>query len=148
MAKPTRKYFGVGLLVTLACLISAFAIITINACRDSEKGTRYFTFFDESVQGLSKDSEVKYQGVTVGRVEDIRIPPDKKIVAVTMLINPRDNLPKKVVAQLNMTGTAGLKFINLAPKRLDEPDLSPKITFATEYPIIPSKPSESLSGPQ
>jgi phospholipid/cholesterol/gamma-HCH transport system substrate-binding protein len=142
MAKQTRKYFIVGLFVTLAFLLTAAAIIWINASKYFEQGAVYITFFDESVQGLSKDSEVKYQGVAVGRVKDIRIAPDNKTVAVYMIINLRDDLPKKVVAQLNMAGITGLMFINLVPRQPDEPDLSPKITFATEYPVIPSKPSE------
>ena len=142
MAKKNRKYFVVGLFVTLAFLITAAAIVWINASKFFEKGSRYVTFFNESVQGLSKDSEVKYQGVTVGRVEEIRIAPDNKTVAVVMMINLKDNLPEKVVAQLNMAGITGLVFINLVPRTPGEPDLSPKITFATEYPVIPSKPSE------
>ncbi len=142
MAKQTRKYFVVGLFVTLAFLLTAVAIVWINASKYFEQGTRYVTFFNESVQGLNKDSEVKYQGVTVGRVEAIRIAPDNKTVAVIMLINLKDSLPEKVVAQLNMTGITGLMFVNLVPRQPDEPDLSPKITFATEYPVIPSKPSE------
>lgn len=142
MAQKTRKNFLLGLFVTMAFLLAAAAIIWINASRYFEKGTRYVTFFNESVQGLSKDSEVKYQGVTVGRVEEIRIAPDNKTVAVIMLINLRDNLPRKVVAQLNMAGITGLVFVNLVPRVPDEPDLSPKINFATEYPVIPSKPSE------
>jgi phospholipid/cholesterol/gamma-HCH transport system substrate-binding protein len=142
MAKPTHKYFVVGLFVTLAFLIAAFLIVWINASKFFEHGTRYVTFFNESVQGLSKDSEVKYQGVKVGRVEAIRIAPDNKTVAVYMLINLRGDLPKHVVAQLTMTGITGLMFINLVPRQPGEPNLSPPITFATEYPVIPSKPSE------
>ena len=116
MAKQTRKYFVVGLFVTLAFLLTAAAIVWINASKYFEQGTRYVTFFNESVQGLSKDSEVKYQGVTVGRVEAIRIAPDNKTVAVIMLINLKDSLPEKVVAQLNMAGITGLVFINLVPR--------------------------------
>jgi phospholipid/cholesterol/gamma-HCH transport system substrate-binding protein len=142
MAKQTRRYFVVGLFVTLAFLIAAFTIVWINASKYFEKGAVYVTFFNESVQGLSKDSEVKYQGVSVGRVKDIRIAPDNKTVAVYMTINLRDDLPKKVVAQLNMAGITGLMFVNLVPRMPGEPDLSPKVTFATEYPVIPSKPSE------
>lgn len=142
MAKQTRKYFVVGLFVTLSFLLAAGLIIWINASKYFETGKMYVTFFDESVQGLSKDSEVKYQGVKVGRVEEIRIAPDNKTVAVVMMINLRNDLPKRVVAQLNMTGITGLMFINLVPRKPGEPDLSPKITFATEYPVIPSKPSE------
>ncbi|MFZ2087444.1 MAG: MlaD family protein [Desulfobaccales bacterium] len=142
MAKPSGKYFIVGLFVTLAFLITAAVIIWVSASKFFEKGSVYVTFFNESVQGLSKDSEVKYQGVTVGRVQEIRIAPDNKTVAVYMMVNLRDDLPKKVVAQLNMAGITGMMFVNLVPRLAGEPDLSPKISFATEYPVIPSKPSE------
>jgi phospholipid/cholesterol/gamma-HCH transport system substrate-binding protein len=142
MAKPTRKYFVVGLFVTLAFLLAAFLIVWVNASKYFEQGSMYVTFFNESVQGLSKDSEVKYQGVKVGRVTDIRIAPDNKTVAVYMMINLRENLPQRVVAQLTMTGITGLMFVNLIPRQAGQPDLSPKITFATEYPVIPSQPSE------
>ena len=142
MAKKTRKYFVVGLFVTLALLIAATTIIWINASRYFEQGSMYVTFFNESVQGLSKDSEVKYQGVKVGRVTDIRIAPDNKTVAVYMMVNLRENLPQRVVAQLTVTGITGLMFVNLVPRQPGEENLSPKITFATEYPVIPSKPSE------
>jgi len=142
MAKKKRKYFVVGLFVTLAFLLAAFLIVWINASRYFEQGRMYVTFFNESVQGLSKDSEVKYQGVKVGRVTDIRIAPDNKTVAVYMMINLKDNLPQRVVAQLTMTGITGLMFVNLVPRQPDEANLSPKITFATEYPVIPSRPSE------
>jgi phospholipid/cholesterol/gamma-HCH transport system substrate-binding protein len=146
MAKKTRRYFIVGLFVTMGFLIATVAVIWISASKYFERGAMYVTFFDESVQGLSKDSEVKYQGVKVGRVEDIRIAPDNKTVAVYMMINlrdeKRDDLPERVVAQMGMTGITGLMFINLVPRQPDEPDLSPKIDFATEYPVIPSKPSE------
>lgn len=143
MAKKTRKNFIVGLFVALGLLIAAIAIIWINASRYFETGRRYVTFFDESVQGLSKDSEVKYLGFKVGRVEDISIAPDNKTVAVYMLIDLREkNLPEKVVAQLTMTGITGLMFVNLVPREPGEPDLSPKNNFITEYPVIPSKPSE------
>ena len=41
-----------------------------------QEGRKYVAFFDESVQGLQKDSAVKYRGVDIGRVEDIRVAPD------------------------------------------------------------------------
>jgi phospholipid/cholesterol/gamma-HCH transport system substrate-binding protein len=141
MAKPTRKYFVVGLFVTLAFLITAFLIVWVNASKYFEKGKHYVTFFNESVQGLSKDSEVKYQGVKVGRVEGIRIAPDNKTVAVYMLINLRGDLTKTVVAQLTMTGITGLMFVNLVPRQPSQ-QVSPPVSFATEYPVIPSMPSE------
>jgi phospholipid/cholesterol/gamma-HCH transport system substrate-binding protein len=142
MAKKTRRFFIVGLFVTVAFFLAVGLVIWISASKYFQAGETYVTFFSESVQGLSKDSEVKYQGVKVGLVDKIAIAPDNKTVAVYMTINLQDDLTKKVVAQLTMTGITGLMFINLEPRKPGEPDLSPKIEFATEYPVIPSKPSE------
>jgi phospholipid/cholesterol/gamma-HCH transport system substrate-binding protein len=142
MAKKPRKYFIVGLFVTVAFLISAATIIWINVSNFFEFGETYVSYFDESVQGITRGTEVRYQGVRVGRVEEVRIAPDNKTVGVYMLINLRDDLTRKVVAQLRMTGITGMMFVNLEPRRPGDPDLSPKIRFATEYPVIPSRPSE------
>jgi phospholipid/cholesterol/gamma-HCH transport system substrate-binding protein len=142
MAKKTRRFFIVGLFVTAGFLIAVAAVVWISASKYFQKGKTYVTFFSESVQGLNKDSEVKYQGVKVGLVDNITIAPDNKTVAVYMTINLEGDLSDQVVAQLTMTGITGLMFVNLEPKKPGEPDLSPKIEFATEYPVIPSKPSE------
>lgn len=142
MAKKTRRFFIVGLFVTAGFIIAVAAVIWISASKYFQTGKRYVTFFSESVQGLNKDSEVKYQGVKVGLVDNIAIAPDNKTVAVYMTINLEDDLTKKVTAQLTMTGITGLVFVNLEPRKPGEPDLSPKIEFATEYPVIPSKPSQ------
>jgi phospholipid/cholesterol/gamma-HCH transport system substrate-binding protein len=142
MAKKTRRFFIVGLFVTVGFLIAVGAVIWISASKYFQAGKTYVTFFGESVQGLNKDSEVKYQGVKVGIVDKIAIAPDNKTVAVYMTINLENDLTQKVVAQLTMTGITGLMFVNLQPRKPGAPDLSPKIEFATEYPVIPSKPSE------
>lgn len=142
MAKKTGRFFIVGLFVTVGFLIAVGAVIWIGASKYFLAGETYVTFFGESVQGLNKDSEVKYLGVKVGLVDKITIAPDNKTVAVYMTINLKDDLTRKVVAQLTMAGITGLVFVNLEPRKPGQPDLSPKIEFATEYPVIPSKPSE------
>jgi phospholipid/cholesterol/gamma-HCH transport system substrate-binding protein len=134
----------VGLFVTAGFLIAAGAVIWISASRFFQRGDLYVTFFDESVQGLQKDSEVKFQGVTVGTVETISIAPDNKTVQVLMTIDPAV-LPefnnKKVWAQIGMAGITGVMFINLVPRAPDDPEPEPP-PFVTEYPVIASRPSE------
>jgi phospholipid/cholesterol/gamma-HCH transport system substrate-binding protein len=100
------------------------------------------TYFDESVQGLQSDSAVKYRGVEVGRVEKILVAPDNALIEVIMKINLRGKLERDHVAQLKAAGITGIVFVELSRKGPREPDLSPKITFASEYPIISSKPSD------
>lgn len=142
MAGKTSK-FMVGLFVSLGIVITVVAIIWVGATKYFEKGNRYVTYFNESVQGLQKDSIVKYRGVEVGRVEQINVAPDNHLISVVMKINLKDeNLPRTTIAQLKMAGITGMVFIDLDRQKAGALDLSPKVTFPSEYPIIPSHPSE------
>jgi len=141
MARKTSKFL-VGLFIIAGSLIAAVAIIWVGAIRYFQAGKQYVTYFDESVQGLQKDSEVKYRGVTVGRVDDIRIAPDNRLIAVIMNISMREEAVKNLVAQLQLTGITGLVFVNLDLQKPEDLEITPKIDFVSEYPVIPSKPSE------
>jgi phospholipid/cholesterol/gamma-HCH transport system substrate-binding protein len=141
MAKKTSSFL-VGIFVIIGVALLAGAIIWIGVTGYFQPGTNYVTYLDESVQGLQKDSVVKYRGVDVGRVEAIRIAPDNRLVAVIMKINMRGDLAKNTVAQLASAGITGIMFVDLDYRKPDGPDLSPKITFPSEFPIIASKPSE------
>jgi phospholipid/cholesterol/gamma-HCH transport system substrate-binding protein len=141
MARKTSK-FMIGLFVTMGILIGMVAIVWLGASKYFEKGATYVTYFDESVQGLQLDSTVKYRGVEVGRVEKIRVAPDNTLIEVIMKIDLRGKLERDDVAQLKAAGITGIVFVELSRRDPREPDLSPKITFASTYPVIPSKPSD------
>ncbi len=132
----------IGLFVTIGILIGMVAVVWLGASKYFEKGKTYVTYFDESVQGLQLDSAVKYRGVEAGRVEKIRVAPDNRLIEVVMKINLRGKLEREYVAQLKAAGITGIVFVELDRKESDKPDLSPKITFASEYPVISSKASE------
>jgi phospholipid/cholesterol/gamma-HCH transport system substrate-binding protein len=132
----------IGLFVFLGVLLGVAAIIWVGATSYFQKGQTYVSYFDESVQGLQVDSAVKFRGVDVGRVEAIRVAPDNRLIGVVMKINMRDNLQKNTVAQLKTAGITGIVFVDLDLRKPGEPNLSPKIDFPSEYPIIPSRPSE------
>jgi phospholipid/cholesterol/gamma-HCH transport system substrate-binding protein len=132
----------IGLFVILGVLLGVVAVIWVGATSFFQKGDSYIAYFDESVQGLQMDSAVKFRGVEVGRVEAIRVAPDNRLIGVVMKINMRDNLQKNGVAQLKSAGITGIMFVELNLKQPGEPDLSPKIDFPSEYPIIPPRPSE------
>jgi phospholipid/cholesterol/gamma-HCH transport system substrate-binding protein len=133
---------ALGLFVTLGIVLGVAVIIWIGASKYFEKGDRYVTYFDESVQGLQRDSAVKYRGVDVGRIEDIRVAPDNRLIEVVMKINLKEDVEKNSVAYLRVAGITGIVFIELDRKDPDSPDLSPKLDFASQYPIIPSRPSQ------
>jgi phospholipid/cholesterol/gamma-HCH transport system substrate-binding protein len=141
MARKTSR-FMIGLFVTIGILIGMVAVVWLGASKYFEKGATYVTYFDESVQGLQLDSAVKYRGVEAGRVEKIRVAPDNRLIEVVMKINLRGKLEREYVAQLKAAGITGIVFVELDRKESDKPDVSPKITFASEYPVISSKPSD------
>jgi len=150
MARKTSK-FMIGLFVIIGVSIGLITIIWLGAYKYFEKGGTYATYFDESVQGLQMDSTVKYRGVEIGRVEKIRVAPDNALIEAVMKINLKGELQRDYVAQLKAAGITGIVFIELDRKGPGEQDLSPKLSFASEYPIIASKPSEIkqiLSGVQ
>jgi phospholipid/cholesterol/gamma-HCH transport system substrate-binding protein len=141
--------FAIGLFVTIGIVIGVSIIVWIGASQYLEKGTMYVTYFDESVQGLQRDSSVKYRGVEVGRIVKIGVAPDNKLIEVVMKINLRDDLARNTVAQLKAVGITGIVFVELDQQQPDALKLSPQISFPAEYHVIPSRPSETkqiLSG--
>jgi len=141
MAKKTAN-FMLGIFVILGFFAAVAAIIYVGATGFFQKGKKYITYFDESVQGLQNDSSVKYRGVDVGRVESIRVAPDNRLIGVVIKVNLRDLQPSNTVAQLKAAGITGVMFIELDRPKPGEKDYTPKITFPSEYPVIPSRPSE------
>jgi phospholipid/cholesterol/gamma-HCH transport system substrate-binding protein len=134
--------FMIGLFVAVGIIIGVSVIVWIGASQYFEKGNMYVTYFDESVQGLQRDSSVKYRGVDVGRIVKIGVAPDNKLVEVVMKINLKDAVEKNSLARLRAAGITGIVFVELDQRDPKAPDMSPKIDFATEYPIIASRPSE------
>ncbi len=141
MASQKTKFL-VGLFLVCGIAIALLAFIWLGMSRYFEKGRFYVTYFNESVQGLDKDSPVKYRGVSVGRVNSISVAPDSKLVKVVLKIETGMVLDTNMVAQLKSVGITGSVFIELDQKKKDEPDRSPPLSFPSEYPIVASKPSD------
>ncbi len=141
----TRKAstFRLGLFVTMGTLIGVVFIIWVGAANYFEKGVVYATYFDESVQGLQPDSNVKYRGVDTGRVMKIRVAPDNRLVEVVIKLQEhKGKIPEDVVAQLKSAGITGIVFIELDRRAGNEALLGPDMPFKTDHPVIPSRPSE------
>ena len=105
------------------------------------KGSLYTTYFDESVQGLQVDSAIKYRGVEIGKVQSIKVAPDYRLIEVVMKIDLEGDLQKQTIAALTSAGITGIVFIELDRIRPGELSNSPKITFKSSYPVIPSRRS-------
>jgi len=81
-----------------------------------ERRDVYTTRFIESVSGLEVSAPVKYRGLRVGAVQDMRIAADDaNAIEVTLALEPGTRLFKGTIAVLDMGGLTGLKSINLVP---------------------------------
>ncbi len=137
-----RTNLLIGLFVITGVALGVIAIIWVGATSYFQKGETYVSYFDESVQGLQVDSPVKFRGVEVGMVKQIRVAPDNHLIGVVMKINMRDDLQKNAVAQLKAAGITGVMFVELNLKTPEESNLALKLDFPSEYPVIPTRPSE------
>ncbi len=137
-----QTYFTVGLFVIIGVVLGAAAIVWVSTTKYFKKGASFVTYFDESVQGLQVDSIVKYRGVDVGRVEKIGVAPDYRLIEVVMKIDFKGDVMRETVAKLQMAGITGIVFVDLDRRIQGDATPSPKITFPTQYPVIPSHPSD------
>ena len=142
MAKRQSRYM-VGLFVITGVLIGVAAIVWLGAANYFQKGTRYVTYFDESVQGLQVDSRVKYRGVEVGSVERIGVAPDQRLVEVVVKINLEGDVEHGIVTQLKAAGITGIVFVELDRRRPEVTVFLPQADMKTDYPVIPSQPSQT-----
>ena len=133
--------FLIGLFIITGALICAAIIIWVGAAGVFTKGSLYVTYFDESVQGLQVDSAIKYRGVEIGKVQSIKVAPDYRLIEVVMKIDLEGDLPNQTVAALTSAGITGIVFIELDRIKPGELPNSPKITFKSSYPVIPSRRS-------
>ena len=143
-----RTKFAVGLFVACGVGIAILATIWLGMSHYFEKGQYYAVYFDESVQGLNKDSPVKYRGVQIGRVASIGVAPDFKLIQVILKIEYHRPLPQDIVAQLKSIGITGIMFVELDRVKEGESYRTPPVRIS-EHQIVPSKPSdikELLSG--
>ena len=142
MAGKRTTEFTVGLFVAGGMALAIVAVVWLGMSRFLEKGGYYAAYFNESVQGLDRDSPVKYRGVAVGRVQSIEVAPDGKLIQVVLKIESGQKLDTETVAQLKVVGITGSIFIELDRRKKGEPDRSPPLNFPSKYPIVATRPSD------
>jgi phospholipid/cholesterol/gamma-HCH transport system substrate-binding protein len=100
----------------------------------------YQSLSTESVGGLNLNAPVKYRGVDVGKVRDIRLVPDNpQIVQLIYAIDDGTPIKTDTVATLTTQGLTGIAYIELSGGTPASPALVPK--SPGDVPIIPTKPS-------
>ena len=113
VSKATKVRLGVFLVVG-AVLILVFAA-AVAGNRLSQKWDSYFIVFEDyPVSGLQVGGTVNYQGIKVGRVQEVKIDP-KDVNRVIVTINVEPGTPMKVdtEAVLGMALLTGIKSVEI-----------------------------------
>ncbi|HYL01155.1 MAG TPA: MlaD family protein [Steroidobacteraceae bacterium] len=133
------NYAAVGAFVLLVTLAGALFVYWYSDTREQRNFERYEIYFTGSVSGLERGAAVRYLGVGVGRVQDIRVDPrDSSRVEVIVDIDPRP-ISQFTVAELNLQGVTGLLYIDLSEDRSGRRASAPVASL--RYPVIRSAPS-------
>jgi len=105
--------------------------------------TQYITYrayMNESVSGLYLDAPVKYRGVEIGKVKNIKLNPEEPgQVQLTLDIEASVPIKEDTIAVLTVQGMTGIAFVDLTGGSLASPPLE-----AAEdkfYPVIQTGPS-------
>src|SRR5437870_12717983 len=123
----------VGVFVTVSFFILAAAILWLAGSRFLQKVVRYQIIFDKSVSGLLPGAAVEYQGVTVGKVDEIHLTSDTPPrAAVRIALQPDTPVRQDTTALLVGSLLTGIRIIELEVGPPKPPPLQPGGTIPVQ----------------
>jgi phospholipid/cholesterol/gamma-HCH transport system substrate-binding protein len=125
LTREQKQRLGIFLVVSIVLLIVILGIFILPKLK--EEGNKYFISFKGiSVYGLNEGSNVKYQGVDIGKVREIEVnSTDLSSILVEVRINKSFPVKKDMRAQLSYAGITGLKFVELSGGKSASENLAP-----------------------
>jgi len=129
-------YVAVGAFVLAIIVLGFIAVVSLGRVELAQNLKNYYIFFKGSVTGLSYGSLVQYNGVTVGRVVDVRIDPDNlEQIQVTVEIDT-NRVPIKTDARafLDTNLLSGVATIQIRGGTPEAAELVPEPGH--RYPVI------------
>ena len=163
-----NNYFKLGLFVVGAFFLFFAGLICLGIMDQFKSKARLMTQVSESVQGLSRGSSVRFQGVPIGKVTDISIETGAKRVEITMEVNlsnfhsgvttdfgghplaeqefyarlDRDILENGLRCRIEAEGITGMKYIEFSYEKDPAPVRKDGFGFARHRNYyVPSEPS-------
>lgn len=99
----------------------------------------YVVVTKQNIGGLNPQAQVRYRGIRVGKVSDIRLDPDD-YSNILITISIRDDVPltRGTVAKLTYQGVTGLAHILLLETGKDREPLEPNDDKPPQIAMIPS----------
>ncbi len=136
--KTNYTIVGVVVLILTVGLLSTMLWLSVGF--NQKTYTLYTVYLHEPASGLSKDAPVKYNGVQVGYVHEIKLNKnDPRQVEILLSIEKGTPITTSTSATLISQGITGVTYIGLTA---GSSDLTPIQKMPGEpYPVIPAKPS-------
>jgi phospholipid/cholesterol/gamma-HCH transport system substrate-binding protein len=129
------NYITVGAFVLLVLGLAAWFVIWYTDAQDKRNYHHFEIYFQGSVAGLNRGSPVRYLGVDVGRVNQIRLDPRASDrVQIIADIDEEAPITDKTLASLSLQGITGLLYIDLERDRGGKPVMP--LVPSERYPVI------------
>lgn len=133
-----NSYLVVGIFVSLGLLALVSMILLLAGGRSSESSSRYTVLFERDISGLTLGAPVRYLGVPVGKVVDLRLAGTNSAqVRVDIDVFESTPVNSLTYASLAFQGVTGVAFISLAADSGGE--ARPLVAAGSEYPVIPAR---------
>lgn len=138
----TKVNFAVvgAFVLVLGTVLVAVVLWLASGGAFQKKFDLYQAIEEESVSGLNLNAPVKYNGVDVGKVTDIRLDsgsPER--VILLFAIERGTPIKEDTVAVLKTQGLTGIAYVELSGGAADSPPL--RAAPDARYPVIRTKPS-------
>ncbi|HZB93818.1 MAG TPA: MlaD family protein [Stellaceae bacterium] len=134
------NYVAVGAFVLVLLVGVLVAALWIAGVEFNRERAFYDIYFNGSVTGLARGSQVLYNGIPIGRAEEIRIDPQNlEQVRVTIEVDQAALIRSDAVASLEFQGLTGSAYIEITGGSQSAPILVAQP--GQRYPVIPSRPS-------
>jgi phospholipid/cholesterol/gamma-HCH transport system substrate-binding protein len=118
-----------GIFMVAGCFLILLFIAIPVGFKLRDRTERYYSIFDkgESLSGLGEGSEVKYNGVKIGNVEQIRFAPDDftHVKVVYRIDRGKISLTEGMEARTGLMGITGLLYIEISGGGPDRKILQP-----------------------
>ncbi len=134
------NYVAVGAFVLVVLFGIVAAILWLARVELNQEFANYDIYFTGSVTGLASGAPVRYNGIQVGRVIEIRIDPQNlSQVRVTIEVDQTTLIKSDAVASLEVQGLTGVAFVEITGGSQQAPPLQRQ--EGQRYPVIASRPS-------
>lgn len=136
MEKSTSKNIRLGLFVLGGTLFFIYALYMIGSNRNLFGSTFRINAIFHNVNGLMKGNNVRFAGIDVGTVDNVKIINDSSVRVVLVIeTGVQKYIRKNALASIGTDGLMGNKLVNINPVAEAAPGVSQGDTIKTMKPI-------------